>query len=346
MRAENRKRARARARERERERGREREREERTRANSGRINCLSSSFSQTPSPYNPPPSKKTPQQLKQLRREVADLLKAGKDDSARIRVEAVLREESLLQAFDALELHLELVGVRASLLEKLDTAPEDMIEALSSLVFAAPRLGDDLLPELTVLSNMLAKKFGREYAEEASEETTAVSKWRVSPGLARLLAVAVPLPEAKAAALARIAAEFGGVEFDEEAAVEDMRKKGGGGGGGGVGLLAEDPKAAKKKEKEGGGAAAAPAAAGSDGDNGRESLPAPPPAGPSSAKEAAAAARAAAVRASAAADEAERHAGAANPKKEREEAPKAAVAVEVDEKATAAGGQPREEGEG
>ena len=146
-----------------------------------------------------------------------------------------MREESLLQAFDILELHLELVGVRATLLEKVETAPEDMVEALSSLVFAAPRLGDDLLPELTVLKQMLARKFGREYAEEACDEATATSKWRVSERLVGLLAVGVPAPEAKAAALAAIAAEFGGVEFDEKAAVEDMRKKGGGGGSGGSG---------------------------------------------------------------------------------------------------------------
>ena len=159
---------------------------------------------QKPNLFQKPKKKKL--QLKQLRREVADLLKAGKEDSARIRVEAVLREESLLQAFDALELHLELVGVRASLLEKVDAAPEDMVEALSSLAFAAPRVGDDLLPELAVLRTMLARKFGREYAEEAADEALAVSKWRVSPRLAELLAVGVPAPEAKAAALARVVA--------------------------------------------------------------------------------------------------------------------------------------------
>ena len=39
-------------------------------------------------------------QLRTLRKDVAELLRAGKVDNARIRVEAVLREESLLRAYD------------------------------------------------------------------------------------------------------------------------------------------------------------------------------------------------------------------------------------------------------
>ena len=42
--------------------------------------------------------------LASLRREIADLLRARKYDSARVRVEAVLREEALLDAFEVLHL--------------------------------------------------------------------------------------------------------------------------------------------------------------------------------------------------------------------------------------------------
>ena len=45
------------------------------------------------------PCSPTPQ-LRTLRKDVAELLRAGKVDNARIRVEAVLREESLLRAYD------------------------------------------------------------------------------------------------------------------------------------------------------------------------------------------------------------------------------------------------------
>ena len=36
-------------------------------------------------------------QMKQMRREVADLLRANKQENARIRVEAVMREQNMLQ---------------------------------------------------------------------------------------------------------------------------------------------------------------------------------------------------------------------------------------------------------
>ncbi len=39
-------------------------------------------------------------QLKQSRRQVAELLRGGKSENARIRVESVMREEQMLQAYE------------------------------------------------------------------------------------------------------------------------------------------------------------------------------------------------------------------------------------------------------
>ena len=39
-------------------------------------------------------------QLKNSRKEVANLLRTGKAENARIRVETVMREEAMLQAYD------------------------------------------------------------------------------------------------------------------------------------------------------------------------------------------------------------------------------------------------------
>ena len=64
-------------------------------------------------------------------------MKAGKTESARIRVEAVLRDVAMLAAFDILELHCELLGVRAAVIERHDAraggVPADMVECVSSL---------------------------------------------------------------------------------------------------------------------------------------------------------------------------------------------------------------------
>lgn len=79
-------------------------------------------------------------QVKNMRKEVADLLRTNKQENARIRVEAVIRENLMLQAYEVLELFLELLAVRVQLVEKCKDVPPDMIEALSSLVYAAQRV--------------------------------------------------------------------------------------------------------------------------------------------------------------------------------------------------------------
>ena len=149
--------------------------------------------------------------LKAARREVADLLRAGKTESARIRVEALLRDGSLLAAFDILELHAELLGVRAAVIERHDArsggVPPDMVECVSSLAYAAVRVGAEL-PELPVISAQLRKKFGREWEAEAADDATR-ARWHVNEALARALAIEVPPPSSRLACLASVAAEHG-----------------------------------------------------------------------------------------------------------------------------------------
>ena len=75
-----------------------------------------------------------------MRKEVADLLRTNKQENARIRVEAAMRENLLLQAYEVLELFLELLAVRVQLVERSKDVPPDMIEALSSLIYSAQRV--------------------------------------------------------------------------------------------------------------------------------------------------------------------------------------------------------------
>ncbi|GAB4821969.1 hypothetical protein N2152v2_009015 [Parachlorella kessleri] len=162
-------------------------------------------------------------QLKQLRREVAELLKQGKQGNARIRVEAVIRENLTLQAYDIIELFLELVSVRVPLMEKAKEMPPDMMEAICSLIYAGDRMSTDL-PELAVIRGILIHKYasvyGKEFAGEASSELTC-RKWHVNENLVSCLVIEAPPPQEKIKLLAEIAAEHG-VEFDEAAAAADM----------------------------------------------------------------------------------------------------------------------------
>ncbi|GMH36770.1 hypothetical protein BSKO_04643 [Bryopsis sp. KO-2023] len=154
-------------------------------------------------------------QLAQMRKEIGGLLRDGKDEYAWIRVEAVHREKLLLTGYEILELYLELLAVRAQLLEKAKTAPKDMIEALTSLMYAAPRVSD--LPELFEVRKIVAIKFGRELGVEGQKGQEGVEPptWQVNMNLRRCLAVDAPEPEDKLTLLSQIAEEQQ-VDFDIE----------------------------------------------------------------------------------------------------------------------------------
>lgn len=187
---------------------------------------------------------------KQMRKEIADLLRNGKQEYARIRVEGVIRENLLMQAYEILGLYLELVAVRSQLIYKTKEIPRDMVEAISSIIYAAQRISD--VPELATLRALFTSKYSKEYAAEASSDVTC-SKWQVNTNLIRCLLVEPPQPEEKLQMLSEIAQEHG-VEWDLSAAARELlppgtmpnglvlpvgastsgSASGGGGGGGGL----------------------------------------------------------------------------------------------------------------
>jgi hypothetical protein len=160
--------------------------------------------------------------LRQHRKEVADLLRSSRQDHARIRVEAALREEAVLDAYALLELYLEMVAVRAPLMAATREIPRDLLESLSSCLYAATRLPE--LPELLTLKKLAASKYGKEYAEEASSEATASSRWMANARLVRCLTVEPPERALKFKALQAIARDHGlsAEQWDEAGAKKEM----------------------------------------------------------------------------------------------------------------------------
>ncbi|PSC71204.1 IST1-like protein [Micractinium conductrix] len=162
--------------------------------------------------------------MKSLRKEVAELMRQGKQGNARIRVEAVMREHRMLQAFEILELYLELLAVRAELLGKTKEIPGDMVEAVCSLIYAGERVATDLA-EVAQVGKMLTSKYNSPYKDagfphEVVSDLTC-RKWQVNDDLVTCLAVSAPLPLEKLAFLEDIATEFD-VEFDRDATALDM----------------------------------------------------------------------------------------------------------------------------
>lgn len=147
------------------------------------------------------------------------MLQAGKVQSARIRVENIIRSDITTELHEILELYCELLLARSQLLESspatatspaipLDPALE---EAVRSIIYAAPRTE---VKEMHTVRALLVEKFGKEVAL-ASMEGEGVAE-RVM----KKLKVETPSQELVDAYLTEIA-RFYGVPFGESKAAED-----------------------------------------------------------------------------------------------------------------------------
>ncbi|PIN14502.1 Spindle pole body protein [Handroanthus impetiginosus] len=117
-------------------------------------------------------------QVKQMKKEIAQLLESGQDRTARIRVEHVIREEKLMAAYDLLEIYCELIVARLPIIESQKNCPIDLKEAIASVIFASPRCGD--VPELLDGRKQFTAKYGKDF-------TTAAIELRPQCGVGRML---------------------------------------------------------------------------------------------------------------------------------------------------------------
>jgi vacuolar protein sorting-associated protein IST1 len=114
---------------------------------------------------------------KQQRRSMAQLLEEKKLESARIRVENIIRSDITTELHEILELYCELLIARSQLLdtnthsglktskgeEQVDPGLE---EAVRSIIYAAPRTD---IKELHQARALLIEKFGKDFALSAME---------------------------------------------------------------------------------------------------------------------------------------------------------------------------------
>lgn len=136
---------------------------------------------------------------KQQRRGMAQLLEQDKLESARIRVENIIRSDIISELHEILELYCELLLARSQLLDPPSTSPlrdsksahmeptvdPGLEEAVRSIIYAAPRTE---IKELNQARALMVEKFGKDFALSAMEgngvaervakklETTAPSK--------------------------------------------------------------------------------------------------------------------------------------------------------------------------
>lgn len=98
--------------------------------------------------------------------EIADYIAAGKAERARIRVEHIIREDYLVEAMEIVEMYCDLLLARFGLVTQMKDLDEGIAEAVSSLIWVAPRLQADV-QELKVIAELLTTKYGKPFAEGA-----------------------------------------------------------------------------------------------------------------------------------------------------------------------------------
>lgn len=114
--------------------------------------------------------------VKLQKKQIAELLQQQKDESARIKVENIIREDYQVESYDILQLFCDLLQTRIQLVAESKTCPHDLKEAVTSLIYAAPRLE---VPELMEVRNQFALKYGKQFVENASENKDLAVNQRI-----------------------------------------------------------------------------------------------------------------------------------------------------------------------
>ncbi|KAI9169270.1 hypothetical protein LWI28_009818 [Acer negundo] len=99
--------------------------------------------------------------------DVVQLLQQGLHERALLRVEHVIKEQNMLDAFVMMESYCNLLIERIHLLEQDKVCPEELKEAISSLLYAASRCGE--FPELQEIRALFTSRYGKEFVGRAIE---------------------------------------------------------------------------------------------------------------------------------------------------------------------------------
>ncbi|XP_011035047.1 PREDICTED: uncharacterized protein LOC105132985 isoform X2 [Populus euphratica] len=101
------------------------------------------------------------------RSDVIQLLNLGQQERALLRVEHVIKDQNMVDAFVMMEDYLHFLNDRVVLLETNRECPDELKEAVSSLIFASSRCGE--FPELQEIRGVFVSRFGKEMAARAVE---------------------------------------------------------------------------------------------------------------------------------------------------------------------------------
>ncbi|KAL4574554.1 hypothetical protein LXL04_021387 [Taraxacum kok-saghyz] len=104
------------------------------------------------------------------RSDVIQLLRLNHHPQALLRVEQVIKDQNMLDVYDMIHGYCHLLIQRINLIEQVNDCPGELEEAISNLLYAAPRCGE--FPELQEIRLILTKRLGKEFASGAIDLQT------------------------------------------------------------------------------------------------------------------------------------------------------------------------------
>ncbi|KAL9664869.1 hypothetical protein QQ045_020278 [Rhodiola kirilowii] len=105
--------------------------------------------------------------VRQLRHDVVELLKLGHGQIAFTRAEQIYKDERIIEVYDLLEHFCEFLVINLAYIRRHKDCPNDINEAMSSLIFASARCGD--IPELRKIRRLFGERYGQRLVMTALE---------------------------------------------------------------------------------------------------------------------------------------------------------------------------------
>merc|ERR1719193_870358 len=91
--------------------------------------------------------------------------------SARIKVEGIIREENIMLVMKWLEMMCDLVHQRVNLITKAKRPPEDLLETMCSILYCAERIS---ISELMDISKQFGLKYGKKWIKRNIENRSGM----------------------------------------------------------------------------------------------------------------------------------------------------------------------------
>lgn len=116
--------------------------------------------------------------LKQQMVEIAKMLSSDppKEEKAKIRAEALIRDDGTIEAMEILQLTCELLFERVKLITVSKECPPDLKSSIATLIWASDRVD---IKELSEIRKLLRSKYGKKFDMEAYENKGGICNERV-----------------------------------------------------------------------------------------------------------------------------------------------------------------------